>query len=665
MTLWTSQPRVIMADVIVTFEPCPPGYIFNHTSSECVFGKYPFVQTNGQFASKIQRGCWMGYYGTTNDTLQLVTGECVYYASAIDLFQDVDYFSLPKNYTQIDEKICKPLNRTGVLCGRCVDGFAPAVNSKHFQCVNCTSGIQYYSWVLYILTEYVPITILLIIVILFNISVTSGPGNAFVFFAQIISSTFSVESDGTVNYQLVTRAAGTIQLVYTSLYDIWNLNFFDSIPGWQYCLSPNLNSLQIRGLEYLTAVYPLILLGIILLIIVLYERQIKIVVWMLKPLLYLARFRRRWSFKRSIIDAFATFLVLSFTKFAIISAFITYPTPLYDENGTVAFLTCYVFGEYAYFSKEYAPYLAISIVTFIIVCLLMPLILLLYSLKPVYRCLTKLKLTFLLPGPKFQIFLNVFYNCYKDGTDGNHDLRFFASVYFGIRVLLVFFYPISPTWESQYILQQIVCTVGVLLFATLQPYKNRFYNCLDASVFSLLAVINVISFYNRHLAAVGSTPSKPAYWLQIILIFLPVIFMSCYLVFYFSKANKRLLKLLFWRVCCCRKRHKAFLLSSGRHEQSFGSFMDSMVAAGEWRDTIHYHGPVVAEPDEQATCTPRAPAIVFHSSVNLLELHNDKEEQNYAEPLSPQSLDLTTHSYGSTPSSQRKSVAACNDDVDI
>ena len=336
----------------------------------------------------------------------------------------------------------------------------------------------------------------------------------------------------------------------------------------------------------------------------LYECQIKVVVWMLKPLLYLARFRRRWSFKRSIIDAFATFLVLSFTKFAIISAFITYPTPLYDENGTVAFLTCYVFGEYAYFSKEYAPYLAISIVTFIIVCLLMPLILLLYSLKPVYRCLTQLKLTFLLPGPKFQIFLNVFYNCYKDGTDGNHDLRFFASLYFGIRVLLVFFYPISPTWESQYILQQIVCTVGVLLFATLQPYKNRFYNCLDASVFSLLAVINVISFYNHHLAAVGSTPSKPAYWLQIILIFLPVILMSCYLVFYFSKANKRLLKLLFWHVCCCRKRHKAFLLFSGRHEQSFGSFMDSMVAAGEWRDTIHYHGPVAAEPDEQATCTP-------------------------------------------------------------
>ena len=605
---------------------CSPGYYFNHTTSECDFGKYLYIQRMGINASKIQRGCWIGYSGEANDTL--VSGQCIYCASDPILPQIGPFIPLPQDPRELDETLCKPLNRTGVLCGRCVDGFAPAVNSKHFQCVNCTSGIQYYSWVLYILTEYVPITILLIIVILFNISVTSGPGNAFVFFAQVISSTFSINGDGTLKYQSVTSAAETIKQVYTSLYGIWNFNFFDSIPGWQYCLSPNLNSLQMRSLEYLTALYPLILLAIFLVFVVLNERHNKVVVWMLKPLQCIfARFRRRWNFKRSIVDAFVTFLILSFTKFAIISAYIIYPSPLYDVNGTVAYQTSFLYGDYAYLSKEHAPYLAVSVVTFIVVCCLMPLILLLYSLKPFYSCLTRLKLTCLLPGPRLQMFLNVFYNCYKDGTDGTHDLRCFASIYFGIRVLIVSLYSLATSWASQYMLQQIVCTVGVLLFAILQPYKSTFYNCVDATAFSILAVISIISFYNHYLTASSLQPSSPAYWLQIILIFFPMIFMSCYLMIYTWKATKDSLKQLFFYVCCCcQKRNSNWgLFSSHPFEQSFGSFMDRMVEVGEWRDTINYHGPVAQEEPQESM---PAAANVLHTSVHLMELINDQKQNN-------------------------------------
>ena len=590
--------------------------------------------------------------GTDNGTL--VSGECIYCGSDPNLVAQGEYIKLPNNPNEIDMALCYPLNRTGFLCGRCRDGFGPAVNSKYLQCVNCTDGVERYTWVFYILTEFVPITILLVFIVMFNISVTSGPGNAFIFFAQIISSTFGVHGDGIFNYQSVTNASSTITQVYTSLYDIWNLNFFDSVQGWQYCLSPHLNALHLIALDYLSAAYPLMVLSIILVIVVLHDRENKVVLWTMKPLHFLfARFRRRWNFKRSIVDAFGTFLVLSFTKFAIISAYLTYPGAVYDENGTytVTNLRCYVYGEYRYFSKEYAPYLVVSIIVFFIVCILMPLLLFLYSLKPFYSCLTQLRLKFLLPGPKSQLFLNVFYNCYKDGTEGTYDLRFFASLYFGLRVLMVLIYPIAPTWALQYLLQQVVCTVGILLFAALQPYKIRFYNFLDATAFSLLAVINVITFYNRYLAAVGNLPSPFMYWIQTILIFLPLVYISSYLIVYFCQANKVTLKWLIWCICCCRRKKATLgLLSSDRFEQSFGSFMDSMVAAGRWRSTINYYGPVAPTEPEEHDVTPDG--TDFHTSIRLLEPHKDDTSDEDTEPLFLQTSDQGTagHGYGSVPS---------------
>ena len=517
LTLSTLEPRVLTTKVVIKFDDCPPGYHLNlttiygkncNTCMKCDFAQYPYVLTNGNLKSKIQRGHWIGYSNRTSR--QLVSGQCFECASDFDMDRG-EYLDLPTNPDDLDESLCQLFNRTGILCSTCIDGYGPAVNSKFYQCVDCSNGTnsaERYSWALYILTELVPTTILLVVVIMFNVSVTTGPGNAFIFFAQIITGTFGVDGEGTIDYQAVTSAAQPIKQVYGSLYDIWNLNFFDFIPAFRYCLSRDLNSLHMRTLEYITAAYPLILLALILLATALHEHQYRLIVWMMKPLhRLLARFRRRWNFKRSLVDAVGTFLVLSFSKFAVISSYMLYPGILYNHNGIVAEQVCFIHGEYRYLSIEYAPYLIVSILIFSIICVLMPLILFLYSIKPFYSCLNKLKLKFLLPGPKFQLFLNVFHNCFKDGTDGTHDLRFFASLYFLLRVLIVSANFIAPFWAAQYIMQQIVCTIGILLFGALQPYKKTVYNLLDAFIFSLLAIINVISLYNRYLVTVNNPPS--------------------------------------------------------------------------------------------------------------------------------------------------------------
>lgn len=656
----TLQPCVLTTEVVVKFSECPPGYRLNSTSMndekfchncmKCEFAHFPYIETDGTLKSKIQRGNWIGYDNTSsfNET-KMLSGSCFYCASDPSVNGN-EYISLPVDPAQLDEKLCRPLNRSGLLCSDCIDGFAPSVNSKFYQCVNCSDDMERYSWAFYILTEFTPITIMLIIVILFNVSVTSGPGNAFVFFAQIITGTFGVDAEGHINYHVVSSAEVPIKHVYYALYDIWNLNFFDSIPGCQYCLSRHINSLQVRTLDYLTAAYPLIVLAIILLITILHEREVKIIVWMIKPFHRLfARFRRRWSFQRSIMDAFGTFLVLSFSKFAITSTYMLFPSPLFDHAGDVAKHVSYVHAEYQYFSISYAPYLAVAILVFSLICLLMPLILFFYSIPPFYNCLNRLKLGFLLPGPKFQMFLNVFHNCFKDGTNGTQDLRFFASVYFLLRVLMVSANFLGQTWPLQYLMQQISCTIAILLFGAFQPYKNRFYNFLDEAIFSLLAIINVISLYNRYIVSVDRPPSTALYWLQVILIFVPLMYMSCYVIGYSFKTNKDILKLFFLRICCCGKRATLGILKSG-HSQSFNSFMDTMVANGEWRDTINYHGPApVPDPDDSAVRGNDR----FHTSVHLLDESMNSDD---TEPLHWQSIaspnSTTGTNYGSVLQSQ-------------
>ena len=67
------------------------------------------------------------------------------------------YIALPHNTSDLNDVFCAPLNRDGLLCrDQCFDGFGPSVFTTGFTCANCT--VNNYSWVLYILSEFVPAT---------------------------------------------------------------------------------------------------------------------------------------------------------------------------------------------------------------------------------------------------------------------------------------------------------------------------------------------------------------------------------------------------------------------------------------------------------------------------------------------------------------------------
>ena len=54
------------------------------------------------------------------------------------------YSEMPSNASQLDEVMCGPYNRRGLLCGECKDGYGPAVFSFNQMCANCSSlGSRY------------------------------------------------------------------------------------------------------------------------------------------------------------------------------------------------------------------------------------------------------------------------------------------------------------------------------------------------------------------------------------------------------------------------------------------------------------------------------------------------------------------------------------------
>jgi len=81
--------------------------------------------------------------------------------------------------------MCGPLNRKGLLCRDCLDGFGPTVFTTDGMCENC-ERLSHYGVALYLLLELLPITAFYFLVVVFQIRVTSAPLNGFILFSQVV-----------------------------------------------------------------------------------------------------------------------------------------------------------------------------------------------------------------------------------------------------------------------------------------------------------------------------------------------------------------------------------------------------------------------------------------------------------------------------------------------
>ena len=223
---------------------------------------------------------------------------------------DFTNHNVPRDIASANNSVCGYLYRTGTLCGQCIEGYYLAVYSYIFECVQCSDELLNSNWGLYIAIAYLPLTMFIICLFLFRVSVASPKLNIIVFFTQAFASP--------LNARIVLMATKhnppvniMANVVFTVL-GIWIFDFFRAfMPG--ICL--NINTLEVLALDYLIAVYPMLLMVIAYSLVELHGYGVRPVLYMWRPFHYFfARFRREWDVHTSIIDAFVTFFLLSTTN---------------------------------------------------------------------------------------------------------------------------------------------------------------------------------------------------------------------------------------------------------------------------------------------------------------------------------------------------------------
>ena len=576
--LETIDPRVVHTKLNVTVLSCPPGMARRGEGNlaNCVCrGSYggQVICNATAHQAKLQRGSWIGYYTYKGHT-KTVVSSCPYCSS----FSEQLYLDLPRNSAELESQLCNKVNRKGTLCGQCLEGYGATLYNNI--CIKCGENEAKYMWLYYIIIEYVPLTVFFLIVVIFDIRATSAAANAFVFFAQVVPTAFTLDGSGII-YILLKHTGKYLPMAYRLPYDIWNLQFFSPLQD-RICLSPHLSTLQVISITYMAAVYPLLLICIISFFIWLYGLSHKYnpIVFVCRPLhSWIARCQQKFKIQVSLIHTFATFILLSYSRLTLVSFYLLTKTPFTtDEGGTFGppHGVVYYDGTIPYLSGKHMPYVALAVLVLTTFVAIPPILLSLPSILRNMKTIMNsrpwgirlmLKLDALqLCGcstsgwPKFQQFLAAFHGCYKDGTErndgvaGKFDYRWFAGLYFMLRVIIFSIYAFTPEWFIQYTSLQFVCIAGILFFLLLRPYKIDSYNKLDAAMFSLLVAINTLTMYNYYITILGNTPSVFAFSLQYILVLLPIIYISVVMVYYLHK-----------KLTCCKR--KVYSVSADNDEE--------------------------------------------------------------------------------------------------
>ena len=456
---------------------CPPGLFCNESSCVCAKG-YPrnLVKCNG--TNLLALGCvCVTFEKKTNSTF---VGGCAYNCGVPR--KNTLYDPLPRDPDQVNQ-LCTQKGRTGTLCGECLPDHYPLAYSFDLACVKCYN-IRWNCF-RYVMVAFIPLTLFSFFILFFKINTTSGHINVVIYVCQSLS--IPVWSRLILTNILYYSSAYVMSTkTIMSIYGIWNLDFFRPFYS-DLCLG--IGILPTLALDYVIAVYPLLLMIITYLLIVLYDRNYRVVTIMWGPFrLLFSIFRRRWDIKTSVIDAFATFLFLSNVKFLSVSFDLLNPALVYNLqlNNYTSTRALYYAGNLEYFGEEHRPYAILAVVMLCVFVILPIAVLALYPFNFFQKFLNLFPFRWYI----LHTFVDSFQGCYKDGTEpGTRDCRWFSVVYFGSRIVFLISYATVGNIPTLLMISLLlmICTILVM---GLKPFKSQ-HNLLNAAFLQLFAFISL------------------------------------------------------------------------------------------------------------------------------------------------------------------------------
>ena len=487
---------------------CPPWTYYNASIQRCKCYSdekdrgVPIVICNEQESSLGYNYCMT--YDEESGTSTV--SNCPYFSLQGHNISRPGLINLPDNISELNEYMYGPMNRKGIVCSECIDGYGPSVTSLKFQCSICSNA--WYGVLIYLLIEIVPVTIFFITVLLFQLNLTIAPMIGFIFNCNYIIFITNTNP-------ILSNKAQTYGKVLTLLYGTWTLDFFRyAIPP--FCISPFLRVIHIIYLQSVSTFFPYVLIAITWLLIKLHSNDCKVVVWMWKKLdkVVLKHIKVQRNSGRTVIDAFATFFLLSFAKLSV-----TFLLPLLPFTMTKVSsynmsrsqtIHLFVDSRTNYASEANIAAVVVSSGIFLF-SLLPPIFIALYPIRTFRNLMLKCRHRQFICTLNF--FVDKYHSCYKDGLDGGKDMRSFASAYFFITTLAYIVWLITYS----YLFLAIVVGGYGFMIAIVQPYKKQYMTVIDSLLLANSAL--VISVNNDFLVLSQICAALPAVGLAIFICF--------------------------------------------------------------------------------------------------------------------------------------------------
>ena len=335
------------------------------------------------------------------------------------------YAALPRDPTQLNETTCGPYYREGLLCAHCIEGFGPAIYISDLACVNCSDISRGSAIILYLVLEFVPITLFYFVVVVLHLNITSGPILGYILFCQIralLDMYYSFMLNSIQSH--LPHYLATLHRISTVLSEVWSLNFWGALPP--FCLSDRITGIHLRMLSFVTAVYVVILMATTCTGIELHKRNYRVVRCLWKPFgLCFLVFQKQWSASDSVIHAFATFIMLSSFTLTFDTLSLFHFTVVRNVNGIDVKHVLYCDPSIVTYSTEHIVYLGAAIIIFFLLAVCPALLLCLYPTR-VYEKLSRC----CSPRTRLaaKIFAEALHDCFKNGLNGTRDYRSLAGV---------------------------------------------------------------------------------------------------------------------------------------------------------------------------------------------------------------------------------------------
>ena len=505
---------------------CPPWFLYDgnitisnapkELSSHCICSEILPSEIECDFqgySSSLALGyCAFWISSTGNNTGHTVVGACPY-VFPVHLYEN-NAISLPRDVHSLNYFLCSSLNREtgGKTCGKCANGTGPSVSSVGSKCAKCSALNVLY----YILLHYVPATVIFLLIMIFQVNITSSSMAHYVLYCNAL--TLFLQMPGGFPTYLALTVTGYRYTVRSLLilYSLWSFDPL-SLLSPDLCISSDLENIHVLYLEMLKTLYPFLLLFLAYVSIELYARDYRLVLALWRPVQRsLARIKSSWNPHAALVQAFATIFFLSYIKMLfLVSASLNW-TDFITEQGTdeKSFRVTYIDPTVPIHHSKHTQLMVVSMTMFSIIILPPILLLLLYPT----RLFRKLQNYCFSPRVNlaFKIFVSTFQGGFKDGMNGTWDYRGISgAIFLGILVLMAIHYSCGTNsvikhkpviiWQTNVV---IFIAVAALI-AVVKPYKSELTNNTAVCLCALLGIgaalhIFIVAYFTVQISVINA-----------------------------------------------------------------------------------------------------------------------------------------------------------------